>query len=85
MQNFSELTRQLGIITSACFIVLSMCEFSAYAQQPSPEQIAPVIHLNEIPQTDEMQMGEEEEEIAHPFFTHMGMPEHVGVFSLRLA
>jgi hypothetical protein len=26
-----------------------------------------------------------DEEVAHPFFTHMGMPEAVGVFNLRLA
>ena len=26
-----------------------------------------------------------DEEIAHPFFTHMGMPEAVGTYSLRLA
>jgi hypothetical protein len=29
-------------------------------------------------------MGDEEE-VAHPFFTHMGIPEAVGVFSLRAA
>ena len=27
----------------------------------------------------------DEDEIAHPFFTHMGMPEAVGTYSLRLA
>jgi hypothetical protein len=27
----------------------------------------------------------DDEEIAHPFFTHMGMPEAVGIYSLRLA
>jgi len=27
----------------------------------------------------------DDEEIAHPFFTHMGMPEAVGTYSLRLA
>lgn len=27
--------------------------------------------------------AEEEEEVAHPFVTHMGIPEGVGVFSLR--
>lgn len=28
--------------------------------------------------------GEDDEEIAHPFFTHMGMPDPVGSYSLRL-
>ena len=27
---------------------------------------------------------EEEEEVPHPFFTHMGLPEGVGVYSLRI-
>ena len=29
-------------------------------------------------------MKEEAEEVPHPFFTHMGLPEGVGVYSLRL-
>ena len=28
--------------------------------------------------------GDEEDEIAHPFFTHMGIPEGVGAYNLRL-
>ena len=28
--------------------------------------------------------AEEEEEVPHPFFTHMGLPEGVGVYSLRI-
>lgn len=28
--------------------------------------------------------AEEEEEVPHPFFTHMGLPEGVGVFNLRV-
>lgn len=28
--------------------------------------------------------SEEEEEVPHPFFTHMGLPEGVGVYSLRV-
>lgn len=34
MQSFNSLTRMLGVITSACFIVLSFCASSANAQQP---------------------------------------------------
>lgn len=29
-------------------------------------------------------MDSDKQEVAHPFFTHMGMPEGVGVYSLRL-
>ena len=32
-----------------------------------------------------MQMGERRMDLAHPFFTHMGMPEGVGNYALRLA
>ena len=38
---------------------------------------------NQDNQTDKT--GTQEEEVAHPFFTHMGVPEGVGVYSLRLA
>ena len=34
---------------------------------------------------DEGSQMNDDEEIAHPFFTHMGMPEAIGTYSLRLA
>ncbi len=81
MQNISNMTRQFGKIAWACFIVLSFCLFSLNAQQTVPQQTPSTINQ---PQADKMQMDDEEVEIAHPFFTHMGMPERVGVYSLRL-
>ena len=39
--------------------------------------------LSAFAQADDM--GMPEEEVAHPFFTHMGVPEGVGVYNLRLA
>jgi hypothetical protein len=32
-----------------------------------------------------MKMGNEMEEVAHPFFSHMGVPDAVGAFNLRLS
>jgi hypothetical protein len=32
-----------------------------------------------------MKMGDEMEEVAHPFFSHMGVPDAVGVYNLRLS
>jgi hypothetical protein len=32
-----------------------------------------------------MGMGNEMEEVAHPFFSHMGVPDAVGVYNLRLS
>ena len=65
---------KLGLIVVAGFIVLVSFTLSAHGQdQPT--------------QTSKMNMGKmdgEEQEVAHPFFTHMGMPEAVGVYSVRL-
>lgn len=82
MNNFSNLTQLFGKMVWTCFIVLSFCLFSVNAQQTMPQKTP--LTTNQ-PQTDEKQMDDEEVEIAHPFFTHMGMPERVGVYSLRLA
>ncbi len=85
MQNINNLTRQFGKMAWAGFIVLSFYLFSVNAQQTMPQQTPLPTTRQQNPQPDESQMSDEEEEIAHPFFTHMGMPERVGVFSLRLA
>lgn len=82
MQHFSSLTRLVGVITSICFIVLGIFEFSASAQQPMPKpsKASP----QQTTKADDSEMSDDDVEIAHPFFTHMGMPERVGVYSLRL-
>ena len=59
------------------FIVLSLGIFSAYSQQ------MPKMNIDSAGK-NKNQMSDDEE-IAHPFFTHMGMPEAVGTYSLRLA
>ena len=84
MQSFSNLTRMFGVITSACFNVLSIFEFSARAQQPISMPTPSKANQRQNPQTEAAQMHDDDVEIAHPFFTHMGMPERVGVYSLRL-
>ncbi len=83
MQRFNSLTRLVGVITSVCFIGLSFCEFSANAQQQMPMPTPPKTNQQQTPTADDTEMGEDDIEIAHPFFTHMGMPERVGVYSLR--
>ena len=84
MKSFSSLSRMFGVITSACFIVLSIFEFSARAQQPMPMPTPSRANQRQNPQTEAAQMHDDDVETAHPFFTHMGMPERVGVYSLRL-
>jgi len=79
MLNFLNLARKPGVTVAACLMVLAACGLPAYSQQmpqksPSPAAV----------QEQAMPGGDDEEEIAHPFFTHMGIPEGVGVYSLRL-
>ncbi len=83
MQGFWSLTSIFRIVATSCFIASGVCGFSAYAQQPTPSR-SPFAGAQQSSQSDQMGMNDEEEEVAHPFFTHMGVPEAVGVFNLRL-
>jgi len=67
--------RRVATFFLASIIVFSLNIFSAYSQQmPNMNNDSANIKLGK--------MGDDEE-IAHPFFTHMGMPEAVGTYSLR--
>lgn len=68
------------LIVLACFIVFAAWALPAYSQQMPP----PTTPNPGKDQTDKTDM-QEEEKVAHPFFTHMGVPEGVGVYNLRLA
>ena len=59
------------------FIIFSVSTFSSYSQE-MPKMNTDSAGKNKNQMSDD-------EEIAHPFFTHMGMPEAVGTYSLRLA
>lgn len=77
MRKYSNLLPKFLKVSLCYFIVLSLGIFSAYSQQ------MPKMNTDSAGK-NKSQMGDDEE-IAHPFFTHMGMPEAVGVYSLRLA
>jgi hypothetical protein len=66
--------RKLGLIALAGFLALVSFTLSAYGQD-QPTQ-APKMNMDN--------MDSVEQEVAHPFFSHMGMPEGVGIYSLRL-
>jgi hypothetical protein len=66
--------RKLSLIALTGFIALISFALPARGQD-QPTQ-APKMNMTPI--------DGEEQEVAHPFFTHMGMPEAVGVYSLRL-
>lgn len=77
-------TRTYSIaIAIACFIAFATWGLPAYSQQMPQDTTAPAAQTNQDNQTDKT--GMEEEEVAHPFFTHMGVPEGVGVYNLRLS
>ena len=81
MLNFLNLARKPGVTVAACLMVLTTCGLPAYSQQMPKKSPSPAAVQEQTMPDD---TGDEEEEIAHPFFTHMGIPEGVGVYSLRL-
>ena len=74
-----------AVMASTCLLAFGLCGLSAYGQQAPPSSNAPAAGQQQDAQAGMPQMSDEEEEVAHPFFTHMGVPEGVGVYNLRLA
>ena len=81
MLNFLNFAQKTGVKVAACLMVLAVLGLPAYSQQMPQKSPTPAAGQEQAMPGD---TGDEEEEIAHPFFTHMGVPEGVGVFSLRL-
>ena len=83
MASFFSHAQTFGVMAVACLILLAASALPAYSQQKPPDNTAPAAEQKQDNQSDKT--GMEEEEVAHPFFTHMGVPEGVGVYNLRLA
>jgi hypothetical protein len=71
---------RLSVLAFICAYTLLSTE--AHSQRP-------MARVAETTRVGIMQMGDDgssmnSEEVAHPFFTHMGMPEGVGVYNIRL-
>lgn len=64
------------------FIVFGVSISSGYSQQ-MPKMNTDSAKVKSVDGKESIMS--DDEEIAHPFFTHMGMPEAVGTYSLRLA
>lgn len=75
--------RKFSGMAFICLIAVAAWGFPAYGQQPPPGNASPAMGQTQDKPADKMGM-DEEEEVAHPFFTHMGVPEAVGVYNLRL-
>lgn len=83
MTSLLSFVRKFGGMAAACLIAVAACGVPAHGQQPPQNKTFPEMGQNQDKQAEKMSM--QDEEVAHAFFTHMGVPEAVGVFSLRLA
>ena len=64
-----------------CFTVLVLCQYSAYSQVMQNMNRDTSATKNKAMKNMDNAMSS----MAHPFFTHMGMPQSVGKYSLRFA
>ena len=83
MKNINSIRRFINFSLSS-FFIFSVSTFSAYSQQMSKMNTdsTKVKYQNA---NDKMGQMSNDKDLAHPFFTHMGMPHEVGSYSLRLA
>ena len=72
--NISSIHRSVKF-TLALTLIFLVSVFSAYSQQ--------MPKMNSDTSKVVIKQMDDEDEIAHPFFTHMGMPDPVGSYSLR--
>jgi hypothetical protein len=82
IKNISSIKRVLNYFL-ALFIISCTASFSIYGQQMPKmnTDTSKAIYQNTGDKKTQMN---DDEEIAHPFFTHMGMPDPVRSYSLRL-
>ncbi len=83
MRDFLSITRKLGGMSLACFIVSATWGLPAYGQQSPQNNIASVVvGQKQENQTDKFRMNDEY--VAPPLFKDMGVPGAGGVFYPRL-
>ena len=66
------------VISLLLNFIINLSVFSQSNDSMKMQQQQPIKENN-------MKMGNEMEEVAHPFFSHMGVPEAVGTYNLRLS
>ena len=83
MKNLNSICRFINLSLSS-FIIFGVSTFSGYCQEMSKMNVdsAKVKSQNA---SDKMGQMSDDKDLAHPFFSHMGMPHEVGSFSLRLS
>lgn len=70
---------------AASVIILAACSLPARGQESMLSATTRADGQANAAPAEGGEMAGEKVEIAHPFFTHMGLPEGVGVFNLRLS
>ena len=81
MLNFLNFARKPGALGAACLMVLAGWALPTYSQKMPHDKTPPAAGQKQDEPMDSGAM--EEEELAHAFFTHEGLPDEVGTFSLR--
>ena len=84
MRDFLSITRKLGGMTLACFIVPATCGFPAYGQQSRQNNTASIA-VGQKQENQNAKIRMNDENLVHPFFKDMGVPGAAGVFHPRLA
>ena len=79
IKNTSLIRRVINFSLSS-FIIFGFSTFSAYSQQ-MPKMNTDSAKVKYPKTNDKRSQMNDDEEIAHPFFTHMGMPEAVPAYS----
>ena len=74
-----DLARKASAIVAACLMVLAASALPAYSQKMPPDKTPPAAGQKQDDPKDSGTMGEEP---PHPFFTHEGLPDEIGSFSL---
>jgi hypothetical protein len=83
MKNLNSISRFINFSLFSIFI-FGVSTLSAYSQQMS-KMNADSTKIKSRNASDKMGQMSDDKDLAHPFFSHMGMPHEVGSYSLRLS
>jgi len=83
MKNLHSIRRFINF-SLASFFIFAVSTFSAYSQQMS-KMNTDSTKVKSQNTSDKMSQMSDDKDLAHPFFSHMGMPHEVGSYSLRLS
>ena len=78
-----SITRRVGGMASACFIVSAACGLPVYGQQ-SPQNNTASVGVGQEQENQTDKIGMDDENVEHPFFKDIGVPGAAGVFHPRL-